>query len=112
MQPQEFLAAVLPSTGVYCIAELTSKKKEHVFATNLGEFQHVVDTWVKNRHDVYFALATFKQEGSRTAKNAEFIRAAFLDMDGYETKRDAAEALDVILEKTDLAQLGQPLVVD
>lgn len=112
MQPQEFLAAVLPSTGVYCIAELTSKKKEHVFATNLGEFQHVVDKWVKDRRDVYFALATFKEEGNRTAKNAEFIRAAFLDMDGYETKRDAAEALDVFLEKTDLAQLGQPLVVD
>ena len=112
MQPQEFLAAVLPSTGVYCIAELTSKKKEHVFATNLGEFQHVVDSWVKDKKDVYFALATFKEEGNRTAKNAEYIRAAFLDLDGYETKRDAAEALDVFLEKTDLAQLGQPLVVD
>ena len=39
MKPLEFLAEVLPSAGngYYCLAELTTNKKEHVFAESLEE---------------------------------------------------------------------------
>ena len=39
MNPLEFLAVVLPSSGhgTYCAAELT-KKKEHLFVENLDDF--------------------------------------------------------------------------
>ena len=37
MQPLDFLAAVLPSSGLYCAAEFTTPKKEHIFVNTLDE---------------------------------------------------------------------------
>jgi uncharacterized protein YozE (UPF0346 family) len=84
MNPLEFLAVVLPSPGhgAYCTAEL-SKKKEHLFSENLDDFYPKVDTWVEQKADVFFALATFDDAKKRKAENARFIKALFIDMDGY-----------------------------
>jgi hypothetical protein len=102
MTPLEFLAVVLPSpdNGLYCAAELSTKKKEHIYVQYTEEITPTIDKWVRQQKDVYFAVSTFENKGKRTADNARFIRALFVDMDGYATKKDAATALNEFLAKT------------
>ena len=113
MTPLEFLAAVLPApgTGMYCVAELSSNKKEHQYEETLEDLQAPITAWHSADKDVYFALSTFSVAGKRTADNARFIRSLFIDMDGYASKKDAATALSSFLDKTGLAALGSPYIV-
>ena len=113
MEPLDFLAAVLPSPGhgFYCTAELSSKKKQHIFGESLDEFPSHITQWVNNGQDVYFALATFESNKSRTADNARFIRALFVDMDGYESIQAAQDALNAFLADTGLDSLSKPWLV-
>lgn len=120
MTPLDFLAVVLPSSGhgLYCACELTDKK-EHIFVDAPEQFYPKVDAWVENRYNVYFALATFDErvadmEGNhdrRTAANARYIKSLFLDLDGYESKKEAAKALGQFLSKTGLDLLGMPYII-
>jgi len=113
MKPLEFLAEVLPSPGhgYYCVAELSSAKKEHAFVSDLPDIRPKVKAWLGASRDIYFALSTFKENKSRKAENAQFIKSIFIDMDGYTTKRDAAHALGAFLEKTGLDSFGIPWMV-
>jgi len=120
MTPLEFLAVVLPSSGhgLYCACEMTDKK-EHIFVEDTAEFYPKVDAWVENKCNVYFALATFDEKVAqikgnkdrRTIPNSRFIKALFLDLDGYESKKAAAQALDQFMVKTGLDLLGTPWIV-
>ena len=112
MTPLEFLAVVLPSpgTGYYCAVELT-KKKEHAFVEKLEDLLPHVDRWNKANCDVFFGLSTFQKAGKRTAENTVKIKAFFIDMDGYESKKAAALALDAFMEKVGLSALGKPWIV-
>jgi len=105
MTPLEFLAAVLPSPGhgFYCAAELSTTKKEHKYAEDIEALDPAINKWHGADKDVYFALATFEKSGSRLADNAKFVKSLFIDMDGYESKKAAALALNAFLEKTGLA---------
>lgn len=111
MEPLDFLAVVLPSpgNGWYCAAELT-KKKEHVFVESISELKPHIDRWLTNNCDIFFALSTFKESGIRKAYNTQRIKSLFIDMDGYETKRAAADALLTFMTKTNLHSLGQPWI--
>ena len=113
MEPLEFLTAVLPPPGYgyYCAAELSSPKKTHVFVESLNEIQPRAEAWLQDKRDIYFALATFDERGKRTADNAEYLRSLFIDMDGYASKKDAAQALDGFLADTGLDSCGTPWVV-
>ena len=91
MTPLEFLAVVLPSPnhGLYCTCEMTAKK-EHIFVQDTAEFYPKIDSWVENRCNVYFALATFDEKVAeikgnkdrRTIPNSRYIKSLFIDMDG------------------------------
>ena len=112
MTPLEFLAVVLPSpgTGYYCAVELT-RKNEHAFVEKLEDLLPHVDRWNKADYNIFFALSTFAKVGKRTAENTLKIKAFFIDMDGYESKKAAAIALDAFMEKVGLSELGKPWIV-
>jgi hypothetical protein len=118
MQPLDFLAAVLPSEGVYCVAELSSSKKEHAYASSLKELEAALDRFNANKFNTYFALATFTEEGSRLSSNAKLMRSLFVDLDcdatdpkKYKTQQDALDALSAFLQSTSLDKLGTPWIV-
>lgn len=114
MKPLEFLAAVLPSPGHghYCVAAFTPQRKTHKFSEDLADVKRHVKQWLGQSKDIYFALSTFESptEG-RKASNAAFIKAVFIDMDGYASKRDAGEALSSFLQSTGLDEFGTPHIV-
>ncbi len=114
MKPLEFLAAVLPSpgNGHYCVAELSSSRKKHAFVEDLNEAKPHIREWLSAGRDVYFALASFEDPArGRKAENARAVRSLFIDMDGYETKKDAVQALFAFLERTGLDSFGSPHLV-
>lgn len=113
MDPLDFLAVVLPSPGegLYCVAELSTARKAHTFSETLEGLLPSVKRWDAANRDIFFALSVFEEAGKRTADNALTIRALFLDLDGYATKKDAAATLDGFLETTGLAQFGSPWLV-
>ena len=118
MTPQEFFAVVLPPPGhgLYCAAELTSKRKEHKFEETLDALQPYVDEWVEASRNTYFALATFEEAGSREAVNARYIRAFFIDLDcaeegpkTYGSKENGMAAFTAFMADTGLDALGKPV---
>lgn len=114
MTPLEFLAVVLPSPshGLYCAAELSSQRKEHVFVDELEKLYPTVTDWVDGNKNAYFALSTFVKGGKRTAENSRCIKSFFIDMDGYASKKQAALALNAFLEHTGLSEFGMPWLVN
>lgn len=114
MKPLEFLATVLPSPGhgFYCVAAFTPKRKTHKFVGQLADARPFIKPWLQDSKDIYFALATFDDpQDGRTANNALHVKSLFIDMDGYETKRAAGEALNAFLVRTGLDKFGTPHVV-
>jgi len=122
MSARELLSAVLPSSGYYCACELT-KKKEHVFVQTIEEIFTHVNRWHAAQCDIYFALASFKEQGSREAANAQCVRSFFMDFDVsetpspkkagkvYESREEALASLDTFLAESGLGDLGKPWVV-
>ena len=111
MTSAEFLAVVLPSEGfgLYCAVELT-KKKEHVYAAKIEELIPTIEQWHANNYDVFYGLATFDKK--RGAEEAQYLKSFFVDLDGYATKKAAADALIEFLTRSGLDALGTPWVVD
>ena len=87
MEPQAFLAAVLPPPGhgYYCAVALPSKVQK--FSEDISYVNAYAQRWAEQGKDAYFALATFREEGSREAATAAFIKSVFIDMDGYASKK-------------------------
>lgn len=120
MQPLDFLAAVVPSSGVYCVAEFTTPKKEHVFVSTLDEVLAAANKLAADKKDAYFALANFHTADNRTAENAKSMKSLFLDLDigeskngkkKYGDKKQAADAFQKFMVDTGMVELGQPFVV-
>jgi hypothetical protein len=112
---QEFLATVLPTSGVYCTAELSTAKKEHVFVNTIDELYNAAMAFDGKKYNAFYALSTFDKH-NRTADNAVKIRSLFLDIDcgdkkDYPTKAEAAGALDKFLIDSTLNTLGTPWII-
>ena len=86
MKPLDFIAAVVPSAGFLCVAEFSSRKKQHAFAKNVEELAPTIQKFNAEKKDTYFALASFSTEGSRESANALFMRSVFMDLDCGEGK--------------------------
>lgn len=118
MKPLDFLAAVLPSAGnYYCVAGLPTK--EQIFNTELAALEPEINRLATAEQDTYFALFTFAQGINRKAYNAVETRSFFLDIDcaedgpkTYATKEAGMTAFLAFCEKTGLAKLGKPYIVD
>lgn len=116
MAPLDFLAAVLPSSGFYCVAELSSNKKEHRYVTTIAELEEIANGFDASHKDAYFALASFEVAGERKADKALYLRSCFFDIDcgegkDYPNKKEALGALVAFLQDTELGGLGTPWVV-
>ena len=111
MTPLEFLAVVLPSSGLgsYCAVELT-RKKQHVFKDTIEELQPHIDSWNADHCDIFYAVSCFNGN-KREADKATHIKSFFVDLDGYASKKEAVLALDAFMVKVGLDKLGKPWIV-
>ena len=122
---QEFLRAVLAGEGQYCIVGLKkgdARPAIQSFTPNLQDTKTAIDTFVAERRDVYFALATFKDPNTpkpREQANVHLVKSLWVDLDcgelkakegkGYIDKETALLDLERFLEET---KLPEPCIVD
>ena len=130
MEPLEFLAAVLPTSGngYYCMVELTTKKLEHVYVQEIQELETTLRLWQEQKKDTYFALGTYGTTSSREKENAHMFKCVAIDVDcnhpkdvpnakgiiakrAYPSAKLAAQAILDFCEKTGLSALGEPWMV-
>jgi len=115
MTSQEFLATVLPTSGIYCAVELSTAKKEHVFVNTIDELYNTAMAFDEKGYNTFYALASFNEK-KRTADSASKMKSLFLDIDcgvgkEYEKKSEAAQALATFLVDSGIEQLGTPYIV-
>lgn len=103
----DFLNSVLPTQGIYCTVGIRSGVVKQSFQPTIDDVDAVGTALDAAGVDAYFALATFKDDSSRKADNAEFLRAFFLDLDcgtgkPYADQAAAAQALSIFIADTGL----------
>lgn len=116
MEPVDFLQRVLPSQGLYCVAEFDTERKQHKFVKTIEDMLEGSREHVQQKLNSYFALGSFIKDGTRTAANVSHMRSLFIDVDcgagKYANKKEAILAVRKFLKDTDLESLGSPIVVD
>tara|TARA_R100001129_G_scaffold118833_2_gene82305 strand:- start:1231 stop:4026 length:2796 start_codon:yes stop_codon:yes gene_type:complete len=116
MDTNTFLKTVLADTGYFCLfaANAVTDKRIQKFYASTESLLTDADDLNGKGFDVYFALATFEEEGSRKATNVKYLRSFFLDLDcgpskDYATKIDAINALQGFCESL---SLPVPITID
>jgi uncharacterized protein (DUF927 family) len=95
----DFLKTVLPTQGVYCGVGIRAGVVRQAFYPTIEDIDAAAGAHASQGVDAYFALASFKDPADgRTADNAEFLRAFFLDLDcgtgkPYADQNEASVAL-------------------
>ena len=103
----DFLNSVLPTQGTYCSVGIRSGVVKQSFHQTIADVDAVCGGLAAQGVDAYFALATFKDDTSRKADNAAFLRSFFLDLDcgtgkPYADQAAAAQALSIFISNTGL----------
>ena len=110
MIDHHFLSRVMCGTGPYCLwtarrtidAEGTPTKeladRKQTFYQDLPDLLTAAAGAFANDREVYFAMASFKDTGSREASNIQGLKCFFFDLDcrpgkEYSSKVEALQAL-------------------
>ena len=106
METKTFLKKVLGEDGHYCVFAFRTRDDKRIqkFYLSVDDIAEVADNFDKEGYDVYFALATFKEAGSRKVDNIKELNSFFLDLDcglskDYRTQEEAILALKSFCDK-------------
>ena len=103
-----FLTSVLAPEGLYCVVGLKKGAPRQTFVETIDEIDGVVDGLISQGFDAYFGCAKYLLEDEgRTAKNAKWFKAFWLDLDcgenkPYDTQASALDALRIFVKATGL----------
>ena len=117
MDTRIFLRKILPRQGVYVLwcnnPELNRYTRTLSFE-DIDELAAQATEYDKQGWDAYFALSTFKEEGTRKAADASYIKALFLDIDVGEDKphTNKAHALRELKRFCSVLELPKPMLLD
>jgi hypothetical protein len=83
MDTRDFINTILADDGVYCVfaARSSDGKRVQKFPTSVSELIDTTFPLDSDGYDTYFALATFKEAGSRKVNNVHKLKSLFLDID-------------------------------
>lgn len=109
-----FLSAVLPTEGMYCVVGLKRGTPRQSFVETLEELDEAVGELLAEGFDTYFGCAKFENDSGRTAKNAKWFKAFWVDLDCGEGKpyENQAEALAALKEFCIAVSLPKPTIVN
>ena len=101
-----FLNRVLSGNGNYCTFAFRTRdnKRLQKFYPSVDHIVDVASNLDQEGYDVYFALATFNEAGSRKVDNIKELNSFFLDLDcglskDYRTQGQAIQALQSFCNK-------------
>ena len=110
----EFLRGLLSDSGHYCVFAAKGDTRIQKFYDTIEEVERATNKFITDEFDVYFALSTFKEAGSRKGPNAHELKAFFLDLDcgpayEYPTQEAAVAAVRAFCKQL---SLPKPLMVN
>jgi hypothetical protein len=85
MSSFDLLDTVLPTEGRYCIVGI-GRYTDQRFADTREEAEEIIQEFVSNKIDAYFACAKFGPLNDRTHENATYFRSLWMDIDCGPTK--------------------------
>jgi len=116
MEPRTFLDRVLSTEGHYCLfaAKAAENKRVQRFFDTVGSLLDAAQFMDSDGYDVYFALATFKEEGSRKVDNVNKLQSFFLDLDCGPSKDypNQSEAITALKSFCATTKLPRPKLVN
>lgn len=115
----EFLAAVLPDSGRYCVVGIKDKSVQQKFIGSVGDIERLANGAQAKGRDAYFALATFAAD-KRVAVDAQELKCFFIDIDcGYDNKKQKwkpykskQDGLVALRDFCKATTLPRPIIVD
>lgn len=113
MTTEDFLRAIWPSTGWYCLAVKKEKGFKHVWFSDISKAAKAVSLLSLAGHEVFHACCTYQSDTKRTQANAKEAKALWMDIDvgegkPYATLHDAVRAVRDFLLAT---SLPRPLII-
>lgn len=109
-----FLSAILATEGYYCVVGLKKGAPRQKFVATLDEVDSLVDELVGEGYDAYFGCAKYETDEGRTAKNAKWFKAFWVDLDCGEGKpyEGQAPALESLRNFCKATGLPKPTIVN
>lgn len=115
----DFLKKIIPNGGALIMTQIKNGRAINIPCSDFDAMGEQLSLTDMSGFDAYHACASFQDSTSRTARNAKFHKALFLDLDcgedkaqrneGYATKNEALVALKVFGK---LVSLPKPMTVD
>jgi Domain of unknown function (DUF927) len=107
MDKKTFLEAVLGETGHYCVFAYRGPRHVQTMHGSIDELVTRAESLDADGWDTFFALATFTNDKSREAANAQQLKAFFLDIDcgegkPYPNQTEGFKALRTFCKAVDL----------
>ena len=116
MDTNTFLRRAVSDEGLYCmfISRISDQRRVQKFYDSLDELAADAKQFDDDGFDVYFALASFAESGSRKVDNAKLLKAFFLDLDCGPSKDfvDQRAALDALRTFCSVTKLPKPYIVN
>ena len=110
-----FLTSVLADDGLYCVVGLKKGTPRQTFVKTIDEIDGIVEGLIAQGYDTYFGCAKYLDDSEgRTAKNAKWYKAFWLDLDCGETKPypTQAAALTALKQFVQTNGLPRPTIVN
>ena len=113
MDTLKFLQRVLPAAGFYVTTVINPDGRRQGFFATVEELAHAVTALDQRGNNTYYAIAAFKEKGSRKQDNARALKVVAIDLDCGPTKpfptwRDGLKALGEFVASNGLPK---PMVV-
>ena len=115
----DFLRAVLPETGTYCVTSIDNKGTVHnVFVNDIEEIEKQGKRLVAEKTNAFFALASYKKDEQgdirRKQDYSQWLKSFWIDVDcgegkDYPDQTTGLEALNKFIEE---ASLPDPFIVN
>ena len=116
METKEFLRRALGEGGFYCVfaSRGSDDRRVQKFYDSIDTLLNTTRRLDRDGFDTYFALATFKETGSRKVNNVKQLRSFFLDLDcgpskDYQNQNEAIAALRSFCKQL---SLPKPLLIN
>ena len=118
----DFYDVVLPSSGMFCAVSIDAndRVRQTFHSTKEELLQRGEEIAHKENSNAYFALASYRDNSSRAAANAVFVKSLFLDLDCGDAAKverntgftDKPAAMQALRDFVDRHSMPSPYVVD
>lgn len=110
----DLLSAVQPADGWYAVVGIRGDRRQQEIVETRAEFDEWVEHFNRIKYNVFFGVAKYKDDSSRTKQNVRALKALWLDIDCGEGKDypTQVEGLSALKQFCKVVDLPKPTLVN